>query len=347
MDLYLRTGLAAAVELLVLFVIGGLLQPAADDGETSVCETILSGFVTMLAELEAAALPSTAAGITLSAFFMIWAASLSLLIAASCVLHYRGFFRATAWHARNFQFTPATMMMVIGATSLAAFSVLTAGDADTSHVISQTATDLYTDTIGRTDGLTGAALETMPVTVLITRYHLADAFCARLFGIPVLTQMKLVRQGLTVILSLMAGYRIFFRLLGRSKRRAGWATLFMTSVLLLTATGETAQAVLLRTGWTGNAALTGIVFPYLILLMLSLTDHPESFRAKCLLFLTGVAAVSLSETAIYLTPAAILVTFLPAILIRKRWSLLPHMLLSLIVPSVCVLIGLIGPAFSL
>lgn len=347
MDLYLRTGLAAAVELLVLFVIGGLLQPAADDGETSVCETILSGFVTMLAELEAAALPSTAAGITLSAFFMIWAASLSLLIAASCVLHYRGFFRATAWHARNFQFTPATMMMVIGAASLAAFSVLTAGDADTSHVISQTATDLYTDTIGRTDGLTGAALETMPVTVLITRYHLADAFCARLFGIPVLTQMKLVRQGLTVILSLMAGYRIFFRLLGRSKRRAGWATLFMTSVLLLTATGETAQAVLLRTGWTGNAALTGIVFPYLILLMLSLTDHPESFRAKCLLFLTGVAAVSLSETAIYLTPAAILVTFLPAILIRKRWSLLPHMLLSLIVPSVCVLIGLIGPAFPL
>ena len=151
----------------------------------------------------------------------------------------------------------------------------------------------------------------------------------------------------TVILSLMAGYRIFFRLLGRSKRRAGWATLFMTSVLLLTATGETAQAVLLHTGWTGNAALTGIVFPYLILLMLSLTDHPESFRAKCLLFLTGVAAVSLSETAIYLTPAAILVTFLPAILIRKRWSLLPHMLLSLIVPSVCVLIGLIGPAFPL
>ena len=329
MDLYLRTGLAAAVELLVLFVIGGLLQPAADDGETSVCETILSGFVTMLAALEAAALPSTAAGITLSAFFMIWAASLSLLIAASCVLHYRGFFRATAWHARNFRFTPATMLMV------------------TSHVISQTATDLYTDTIGRTDGLTGAALETMPVTVLITRYHLADAFCARLFGIPVLTQMKLVRQGLTVILSLMAGYRIFFRLLGRSKRRAGWATLFMTSVLLLTATGETAQAVLLHTGWTGNAALTGIVFPYLILLMLSLTDHPESFRAKCLLFLTGVAAVSLSETAIYLTPAAILVTFLPAILIRKRWSLLPHMLLSLIVPSVCVLIGLIGPAFPL
>ena len=278
---------------------------------------------------------------------MIWAASLSLLIAASCVLHYRGFFRATAWHARNFRFTPATMLMVIGAASLAAFSVLTAGDADTSHVISQTATDLYTDTIGRTDGLTGAALETMPVTVLITRYHLADAFCARLFGIPVLTQMKLVRQGLTVILSLMAGYRIFFRLLGRSKRRAGWATLFMTSVLLLTATGETAQAVLLHTGWTGNAALTGIVFPYLILLMLSLTDHPESFRAKCLLFLTGVAAVSLSETAIYLTPAAILVTFLPAILIRKRWSLLPHMLLSLIVPSVCVLIGLIGPAFPL
>ena len=113
MDLYLRTGLAAAVELLVLFVIGGLLQPAADDGETSVCETILSGFVTMLAALEAAALPSTAAGITLSAFFMIWAASLSLLIAASCVLHYRGFFRATAWHARNFRFTPATMLMVM------------------------------------------------------------------------------------------------------------------------------------------------------------------------------------------------------------------------------------------
>ena len=347
MSLYFRTGLAAVVELMVLFLIGGLAPFSEKSGKQSISETLCGGFLIYYALLEITVLPLTMARVSLYVILCIWAAELAVLCASSVVLHYRGFFRELSVHAKRYRFAAVELALIIIAAAAAVVSVMLPSGRDISGTIAQMTTDIYHDSAGLINGFFGEVLTSVPTSGLLNRFHVSGEFYAVLFDIPCLTQMKIVQQLLTVILSFLISHRIFFRLTGGKRVPSAIATIMLAAVQFTSRTPYSSADQLLRTGWTGNGIMTGVLLPSVLLLLLALYDDPDRRQLHVLGMCAGIAAVSLSRTSIYLFPLALTAGIIPLVLSRREPGLIMHALLWMVIPVSAVVLCVLHPSVSL
>lgn len=332
MSLYFRTGLAAVVELMVLFLVGGLAPFGSRSGKQSVSETLCAGFVIYYAMLEVTVLPLAWAGVSLYVIFCIWAGELSLMCAISVVLHFRGFFAEVGAHARKYRFAAVEFLLVLAGAGAVFLAVLIPSGRDVSGTIAQMTTDLYHDSAGLVGGLYGETLTSCPMPVMLSRYHIGAEFYCALFEIPCLTQMKLVQQGINVLLSLLIAHRIFYRLTGEKRVPSAIGAIFYIVLLFTSRTSFSSAGVLVDSAWTGNGMLVGILLPGLLLILLGLYEEPDRQQLHVLGMCAGVAAVSLSRTSIYLFPIALCAGIIPLVISKREPGLIMHALLWMVLP---------------
>ena len=309
-------------ELLVYFIMGGILPFAAKGEQKSFAETVCAGYLVTTALFEGVALICVRQGMTLTVFSNLWAVILSICLAGSLVLNFPSVFRGTSVASGGIHFHFSVFLFIMAVIGFATMVVIMPSSGDPKQIIAQMTADLYYDTIGISIPGSGKRAIAIPVSVYLTRYSGFDLFICKLTGLHPMTAMKIVRTAVTCIVGCMAVYRVFYRLFDRDAVKASFAGILVCAGGLFFCTPFTPQGFLFSSGWTGDAAFGWVLIPVLLLIAISLYENPGNLRLVFLLILSGIAAVSLSTMSYVIWPAAMAAFVIPSAVAARKPVLL-------------------------
>ena len=341
------TAISVCGELLVYFFIGGILPFSEKKEKKSLFETVIAGWVVAAALFELVSLIAVHAGMSLTSFARIMAVLVSALIAFSIVFNFQSVFRGTsvASGGVHFHFSTFLVLLAIGGSTALALVLPAAGDP--GGILAQMSADLASDTIASAVPGTGQVREALTPAQFFVRYFSFDTFLCKLSGLHPMIQMRIVRTAVTCLIHGMLVYRIFVRLFDKNIRKAAAASLIAILAGIAFRTLYTPFGLLYSQGWTGEASLSLILLPALILMVLVLYEQKGNHRPEILLVLGGAAAISLSSISLLLFPAAVTAAILPLSIAAKQPKQLITLMLSLIIPAAVLMVHLYVPSIAL
>ena len=309
-------------ELLLYFLIGGILPFSGKKEKKSLFETVIAGWVVTTALFEVIALITVRSGLSLTSFAQAASVILALMIAFSVVLNFQSIFRGTS-------------VLAIGAS--AALALVLPASGDPGHVLSQMAADLASDTMAVAVPGSDTVKTVLTPQEFLVRYSSFDIFLCKLTGLNPLIQMRIVRTAVTALLNGMLIYRIFVRLFERNPHQGAAASLLTILAGIAFRTLYTPYGMLYAEGWSGNASLSLVLLPALILIVLVLYDQRDSHRPQILLIISGIAAVSLSPVSLMVYTPAMIAALLSLAIAGRQPRQLIVLMLSLPIPAAAIL----------
>lgn len=314
--------LAAAGELLLCFLTGGLLPLSAPGEKKSLAETICSGFLLVQAAAGTVGLIAVRAGWTLTACCYVLSAVLTVMISLSVLLNFSSIYRGTSSISGGFHRRVSVITAVVFGIGYIVLVLITPSPGDPGQVIAQMASDLYWNSAGHMVPGSGAYLAEVPARAATARYFALDELVCTLTGLHPMIQMRLVRTGLLGLLACLVMYRIFYRVFAGEYRKAAAAFILAVIVCISFQTPFTPQGILVFSGWTGYASLAVFYIPVSILMAQSLYDRSDNVRLYILYVVAGLGSVSLSGSAIVLWPVCASVFLAGAALVSKKFKIL-------------------------
>lgn len=339
--------LVIAGELLIYFIMGGILPFAAKGEKKSFAETVCAGYVVTAAFFEIVSLICMRRRMPLTTFSNLWAVLLSVCLSSSLVLNFSSIFRGTSSASGGVRFHFSTFLCILACCGLTCLIVILPSPGDPYQIIAQMTADLYSDTIGICIPGSGAKAAALPVSTFFTRYAGFDLFICKLTGMHPMAAMKTVRSAVTCLVGCMAVYRVFCRVFEENAAKASFSTILVCAAGLFFRTPFTPQGVLFSEGWSGNAALGWVLIPILILTAAAMTEHPDNLRLVFLLVLSGAAAVSFSTMAYVVWPAAMAAFVIPAALAARKPVLLLAVPAAAVIPVAAMFVYLNLPLIPL
>ncbi len=317
MEVIMEAVLLAAISLLIFYDLGFLVPVTKEDGKTSVCETILSGFLVYIFAFEVIALFATWMSVPQNIYFYIWGCVLSVLIVFSLVWNIgKWWHRVNIW-IKNLSFHPLLIGAVLGVIGECAYAI--SRRSGSQGIVAQMATDLSTNTLSVYSPATGDAVTTISTASLLSRIQLNGEFYSSLLGIHPGTYAHVTGSIITVILSSMIVYRIGVRLLDGNRLYASLMLLIVILANVFFTSQYTASFLLLESGFSKDAMLANIILPLYLLLALMIYEEKHWRHLFLLVVFVGIAGFCISEYAFYMIPVMTLAAFLPVTVAGKKW----------------------------
>ena len=327
-------------ELLMYFIVGGILPFAARDEKKSFFETVIAGWIITTAVFGIASVIAARFNVGLTTFSYVMTCVMSVLMAASLVINFRSIFRGTSVASGGVHFFFTVFFVIAISCGSAVLTILLPAAPDPGQIIAQMTADLSSDTIGVMIPGTGIARTVFTAPELLVRYSVFDTVVCKLNGLHPMIQMRVVRTAVTALLFGMIAYRIFMRIFNRHVAKASAAAFLAIFAGIGFRTAFTPSGLLYSQGWTGNSQLANVLLPSLILIAAALNVENSGLRPALLLIASGIAAVSLTPISLMVWPAAAAALVIPAVIIGKHLKYLAALVLSLVVPVAAVLLYL-------
>lgn len=329
-QILILTGLLFA-ELLAFYIVGLLIPFSRADGETSIAETVCSGFLVVSGVFEILAFVMTWLETSLVTFFYAFSIALGLIVALSAVFRIREWGRRVKWFFHHLHFKPLFLLAFCTVIILAWIALLKSG-SDSTHSIAIMTTDLAHNSMGVYDPLTNARRTAFEPQVLLFRWPLMCAYLSFLLGLSPHLVARTTQTVLTVILSGFIYYRLGCRLFDRNTNKASLFLVMVSMTECFFATEFSAAGVLFTSAFSGDAVLANILIPAVFLLGASYADGEKEPPSIWLAFFLGAAGCGMTGAGAFFILTALAVVLIPCLLAGKRWKKIPGFILSLVLP---------------
>lgn len=338
-----EAGVLALIELLIFYILGFNLPMNAEDKKTSIAENVCGGFLIYSAVFEGTAVYTTWLELSLTMFFYIWGTILAGMIIFTFAFHIRKWGHRIGAFFRNLKIRPLFLLALLAFAFLAVTAVIGAG-TDGLHTAAGMSTDLYNDSLGEFDAITGEKLTAMSSVDLLLRWRLEGEFFCKLTGLTPAIVTKVTETLVCVSLFSMICYRIGWHLFGE---KSGRASLFLAAVsvsVFFFASADSKYGGFFGAAYSGRVMFVFVILPALILLSIMIAKNEHWKHLFLLVFCAGVSAVSMSDAGWFVMPAAILACLLPAILAGRRWKGFLFLIVCEILPAAAAAFCLLVPS---
>lgn len=333
-DLFLIL-LSVILHLAVFFSLGLLTEKLLGMRSVSAARSLVFGYAVHFALFECLVLPMTFLHVPLSVFSLIWGILLCAAV-LSAVLFCRGRISRRAPGVRGWQRIWILLLVLCVAWQITAAVLYQDTSADSAYYVGTASTSVYTNTLGRYNPYTGAALEVFPSRYIFSGYPMHNAFVSQVLGIPAIIQSKIVMTALNVLLANAAAWILGMRLFARKAEQAALFVWFVFLLNSVTGTLYTPGTFLFTRAYEGKALLANFAVLFVLYCCLRLYQEPKDNRPWILLSAGNLCAIAFSGSALFL-PALVCSAALPALWKRKSprqilWlaaSLLPNILYTL------------------
>lgn len=344
---------ALVLQLAVFYCTGSLLMHVFKGKKDASLELIV-GYLAYYAVFEALAVPMTLALVPLSVLTIVWAVIMVLVVVCAAALLHRTWadrLKRIGGVWRNHSWWIVLLLAVIGLQCLIVCALQDYAQ-DAAYYVGTVSTSVYTDTLGRFDPFTGAALTKFQARYILSAFPMSNAVWCKLLGLPALIQCKIVMACINVLEANLVMYQIGKKLFHGGRKQADLMVGFVCLLNLFSGTIYTQGEFLLTRAYEGKSMLANIAIPAAFFLALCLWQmwnedeavisgktrqisekkHLLPVRERnvwCMLFAAGASAICFSGSAV-IFPVAVSAGVLPLILVKRKWNrLIPYALCML------------------
>lgn len=341
--------------LLVWLFLGGIFNNC--DTNFSITKTLIFGFVFYYAAFEILYIPMLLLFASLSLITVVWCVIITVLIAFSIVfkrrLWQRAFFEII-YRVKRINFPSiAAVAAVIVIIIISLYYELSG--ADDVFYTGTVTTAVYTDSMFCFDPHTGMPFNSLSARYALNGYLMANAVLCKVFSIHSLLLTRFVLPATTLIIMSVISYRVGVYLF---KQNATKALTFVVFIVALNLFGVyniymPSSFLIFRTE-EGKSLTANIVMPLILLFFVKyiyeykfnsantekLINRPDreeilskeqkyNFKYWFEIFLSVLASVSFSFSAVYLVPVALGAYFIPYALVEKKPRIIFNLLFCL------------------
>lgn len=330
-----EAGILALIELLIFYILGFNLPMNAEDGKTSIAENICSGFLIYTAVFEGTAVYTTWLELPLTTFFYIWAAILSGMVIFTFIFQIRRWGHRVRVFFSHLRLHPLFLLALLAFAFLCVTAVIGAG-TDDLHTSAKMATDLYNDSMGGFDAITGEKLTSMTSVDLLLRWQLAGEFFCKLTGLGPAIVTQMTGTIVTVALFSMICYRIGWNLLGQKSGNASLFLLAVSAAVFFFASPASKYADFFKDAYSGRTIFAFVIIPAMILISIMIAENEHWRHLFLLVLCAGVSAVCVFDAGWFLMPVVIPACIIPACIAGKRWKGFLYMIVCELLPAAAV-----------
>ncbi len=332
---------AAAVLLfnLIMYLAFGSLVTIRKGERWSLSVTIAVGFFAYYALFALFAFPVMLTYRPLSLLARIWIAPCAIALIASSILYARRWKEKLAETTRDISCKKSLWITLAIITILTvSLTVITYSfTLDAAYYVASVSTNVDTDMINVYDPFTGAWQDHFELRYVFATYYANDSVICSHTGLPALVQTKGVMSA-TVMLIVNMLYAFICRHLFSDRRHALLMYLLMTVSNFMFISIYTASNFLMTRTYEGKTVVGNIslVLIFVLYMMLVFSGEEKGIFRKLFIVCLGTATVS--STANMVIPAQVFVLFIPYALMKKKYSILPKVLLCILPEIVMMLL---------
>ncbi|MCR5507526.1 MAG: hypothetical protein K6F34_02445 [Lachnospiraceae bacterium] len=284
----------------------------------------------------------------LSMLTKMWVPTVAVIVLLSAVLNgsrWVGWLRNAAGYVKKH---PAVTLCILLIVLIQAVLVSCTYNftLDAAYYVANVATSVETDMMNVYDPFTGAWQDHYEMRYFFATYQMQDSVVCQLTGIPALIWTKSVMavtvMVLTNIVYLLVARELFIygdlfkgsataksadESLSRSNSRAEASVVIMMAVMLVInltfITIYTSSLFLMTRTYEGKAIVGNLAVITLFYLFMRMNDDRMSIRPWLLNFVVCFGAATISSSANMLLPVELTVLFLPMIVRKKAWRMIP------------------------
>lgn len=323
-----------AVQIFVFFALGSAFLKRIRKKECSAVLAVISGYLLYFTVFELVALPMVLSLKPLSLLAKVWGILVLISAAGATVWCFSDWIRQLkkiSSIVREHKIFLLLLMACIGIQCLIGM-VYSDNSADAAYYVGTASTAVYTDTMGRYNPYTGAAISHFSARYIFSCYPMHNAVVCSLTGIHPLIQTKTIMTAINIFLSNLVVYEIGLKLFKNHKIKADVMAAFVCLIHLFSNTIYTDGTFLLTRSYEGKSILANIIFPMVFYCAVRLYQDQTDRMVWILTFFTGVSAITFTGSSIIL-PVALTAGFLPVIAVKKKWKLCMPFLITM-TPSI-------------
>lgn len=209
---------------------------------------------------------------------------------------------------------------------------------DAAYYVANVATSVETNMMNVYDPFTGAWQDHYEMRYFFATYQIQDAVVCQLTGIPALIWTKSVMAVTVILLTNIIYYMIASELLGagavKNKDLAVPVMMIFMFIMNLTfITIYTSSLFLMTRTYEGKAIVGNLALMTVFYLFIRMNDDSLEERPWLMTFLVCFGSATISSSANMLLPVELTVMFLPMILRKRKWGMLPKYM-ACVVPGI-------------
>lgn len=323
-----------AIHIFVFFAIGSAFLKKFGKKDRSAVLAVISGYLLYFAVFELVALPMVLSLKPLSMLTKIWGILVLVSVAGATVWCFSDWLRQLKKIGsiiKTHKVFLALLLVCIGLQCLMGM-VYSDNSADAAYYVGTASTAVYTDTMGRYNPYTGAAISHFSARYIFSCYPMYNAAVCFLTGIHPLIQTKIIMTAVNIFLSNLVVYETGLKMFKNHKIKADLMVVFVCLIHLFSNTIFTDGTFLLTRSYEGKSILANTIFPMVFYCVVRLYQDQTDRMVWILAFLTGVSAITFTGSSIIL-PVALTAGFLPVIAVKMKWKLFIPFLISMM-PSI-------------
>ncbi|MCR5604364.1 MAG: hypothetical protein K6G27_11775 [Lachnospiraceae bacterium] len=330
----------------------------------SSCPILLSaviGFFLYYCVFFAVCLPPMKYYRPLSMLTKIWVPTVLVVVAASLLLNGKAWIKGFGKWVDRIRNKPALVLLIIIPVIIQVVLVSCTYNftLDAAYYVANVATSVETDMMNVYDPFTGAWQDHYEMRYFFATYQIQDAVVCQLTGIPALIWTKSVMAVTVIILTNIVYYMIAGEMFmhvpfisgpgdEEAETKSGYShvgyvrnnefaipvmMIFMLVVNLTFITIYTSSLFLLTRTYEGKAIVGNLAIITVFYLFIRMNDESIQERAWLITFIVCFGAATISSSANMLLPVELTVLFIPIIIRKKSFSMLPKYI-ACVIPGV-------------
>ena len=271
-----------------------------------------------------------------------WVVFVAVVVIVSLVLNGKGIIKQIQSALREIKEHPLVTLLIfaIVAIQIVLVSVTYNFTLDAAYYVANVSTCVETNMINVYDPFTGAWQDHFEMRYFFATYSCMDAVVCQLTGIPALIWTKSVMAITIIVLTNMVYFLIAEALLFNRENQKldkykGTVLMmaFMFIINITFTTVFTSALFLMTRTYEGKAIVGNLALIMVFYLFIRINDGDFAIRPWLLTFIVCFGATTVSSSANMLLPVELTVLFLPMIVKKKRFSLLPKYI-ACVIPGV-------------
>ncbi len=296
----------------------------------------------------------------LSLLTRIWVPTAVIIVLISAVLNGRDWLEGFRRIGRYIKGHPAAMIIlaVIVGIQVVLVSCTYNFTLDAAYYVANVATSVQTDMMNVYDPFTGAWQDHYEMRYFFATYSIQDSVVCQLTGIPALIWTKSVMAVTIILLTNMVCFMIARELIvyknGRNEKESSgegdrkgiiadseitvvimMGLIFLVNMMFTTI--YTSSLFLMTRTYEGKAIVGNLALLTVFLLFIRMNDESLKIRPWLMVFMVCFGAATISSSANMLLPVELTVLFVPMIVRKKKWGMIPKYI-------ACVIPGLVFSA---
>lgn len=305
----------------LFFCFGSLTLHFTTKKITSLCMSMICGFLVFFAVFELIALPMILLKSPLSGLSVVWMV-ISLAAAAAAIFFCRHEWLLLFYGIRQkIKAHSFGILLLVTSMLLQIWIVGTHVDlgADASYYVAKVTTDVYHNSMGLYDPFTGNPLEYFNVRYLFSCFPEYNAVISQTFGVHPLIQAKTILPEIIIIITNMLYYQLGRLLFKGSRPKAALFVAIICAINLYSNTIYTVATFLLLRTYEGKAILANIILTGILYCFILLYKDERQLYPKIMLLAIGISSAAFSSSSMFIVPIAFAAGFFMFVIMKKNW----------------------------